>query len=91
MFNRLVTIPFLFLVIRYAATAPGVKLALEDVTLVNTLGAIVLLFISYDLVYVQFHRALHIRALYPLVHKHHHRQHAPSRGNTDAVGAVIST
>lgn len=84
-FNRLVTIPFLFLVIRYAATTPGVKLALGDLTLVNTVGAIVLLFLLYDMVYVQFHKALHIRALYPLVHKHHHRQHAPSRGNTDAV------
>ena len=23
--------------------------------------------------------------MYKLVHKHHHRQHAPSRGNTDAI------
>ncbi len=23
--------------------------------------------------------------MYRLVHKHHHRQHAPSRGNTDAI------
>jgi hypothetical protein len=89
-FNRLVTIPFLYLVIRYAATAPGVKLALADITLVNTLGAIALLFFCYDMVYVQFHRVLHIRALYPLVHKHHHRQHAPSRGNTDAVGVDLT-
>jgi sterol desaturase/sphingolipid hydroxylase (fatty acid hydroxylase superfamily) len=26
-----------------------------------------------------------LRSVYRLVHKHHHRQHAPSRGNTDAV------
>ena len=25
------------------------------------------------------------RSIYKLVHKHHHRQHAPSRGNTDAI------
>lgn len=35
--------------------------------------------------YALFHRALHLQDVYPLVHKHHHRQHAPSRGNTDAI------
>jgi sterol desaturase/sphingolipid hydroxylase (fatty acid hydroxylase superfamily) len=32
-----------------------------------------------------FHRALHHRSIYHLVHKHHHKQKAPSRGNTDAI------
>ena len=44
-----------------------------------------LLFALYDLVYSLFHRALHHQRVYRLVHKHHHRQHAPSRGNTDAI------
>jgi sterol desaturase/sphingolipid hydroxylase (fatty acid hydroxylase superfamily) len=32
-----------------------------------------------------FHRILHLRSLYPIIHKHHHRQKAPSRGNLDAI------
>jgi sterol desaturase/sphingolipid hydroxylase (fatty acid hydroxylase superfamily) len=44
-----------------------------------------LLFVVYDFVYTPMHRIMHIRSLYPLVHKHHHRQHSPFRGNTDAV------
>lgn len=32
------------------------------------------LYVFYDLVYTNFHRLLHVRWLYPLIHKHHHRQ-----------------
>ena len=34
--------------------------------------------------YSLFHRFLHHRSVYAWVHKHHHRQCAPSRGNVDA-------
>jgi len=44
-----------------------------------------LLFLIYDLFYVMFHRALHIRAIYPYIHKHHHRQVSPFRGTYDGV------
>lgn len=54
-------------------------------TLRNTAGALVALFVVFDFFYTLFHRALHIRAVYPWVHKHHHRQLAPSRGNADAI------
>jgi len=43
------------------------------------------LFVIYDLFYSRFHHLLHWRAIYGLVHKHHHKQKAPSRGNYDAV------
>jgi sterol desaturase/sphingolipid hydroxylase (fatty acid hydroxylase superfamily) len=36
-------------------------------------------------VYTLFHGALHIKSIYGYIHKHHHRQKAPSRGNVDAV------
>jgi sterol desaturase/sphingolipid hydroxylase (fatty acid hydroxylase superfamily) len=39
----------------------------------------------YDFFYHLFHRALHLRSVYKYIHKHHHMQHAPSRGNVDAV------
>ena len=42
------------------------------------------LFIVYDFFYTLLHGFLHIRAVYPLIHKHHHRQHFPTRGYLDA-------
>jgi sterol desaturase/sphingolipid hydroxylase (fatty acid hydroxylase superfamily) len=57
----------------------------EQATLSNTLLAVPVLFVLYDLFYSLFHRALHIKSVYSLVHKHHHRQHAPSRGAVDAL------
>lgn len=47
--------------------------------------AFLALYVVYDLFYTVFHRALHLRGVYRFVHKHHHRQKAPSRGNADAV------
>jgi len=43
------------------------------------------LFLVYDAFYSVFHRALHHRSVYAYVHKHHHRQLVPTRGNTDAI------
>ena len=43
-------------------------------TLSNTFGSLALFYVFYDFFYTLFHRALHIRALYPLIHKHHHKQ-----------------
>lgn len=84
-FNRLVTVPFVFLSLRFLWRSPSVQWQLHDVTLLNTVAAYVALHVVYDLFYTLFHTALHVRWLYPLIHKHHHRQHAPSRGNLDAI------
>lgn len=46
----------------------------ETLRLSNTLGSFVAFYVAYDLVYTLFHRALHIRAIYPWIHKHHHKQ-----------------
>lgn len=43
------------------------------------------LFIIYDFFYTLFHWALHWPPIYPLIHKHHHRQMSPFRGNADAI------
>ncbi|CCD14587.1 unnamed protein product [Trypanosoma congolense IL3000] len=43
------------------------------------------LFIIYDFFYTPFHWALHWPPIYPLIHKHHHRQITPFRGNDDAI------
>jgi sterol desaturase/sphingolipid hydroxylase (fatty acid hydroxylase superfamily) len=47
----------------------------------NTLGALIGLYVVFDFFYMSFHRALHHGSVYKFVHKHHHRQKAPSRGN----------
>lgn len=82
-FNWLSTPMFMFHLYRRVWTS--CPWALQDMTLFNTLAALPLLFITYDLIYCLFHRALHIRGLYGLVHKHHHKQNVPTRGNVDAV------
>ena len=57
----------------------------EDISLWNTILPIPLLFIVYDFFYTLLHWALHVKAIYAYVHKHHHHQKAPSRANIDAV------
>ena len=57
---------------------------LSQMTIGNTIIALGIMFISMDLLYAPLHHALHLPSLYPLVHKHHHRQHYPTRGYLDA-------
>lgn len=83
--NKFATALFVYHFIRYTINAPNIKWRSEEVTLGNTLGAYIAFYFFYDFFYMWFHRTLHIRSLYPLIHKHHHRQKAPSRGNIDAI------
>lgn len=59
--------------------------AFEELSLVNTILPIPLLFITYDFFYTLLHWFLHVKGVYVYVHKHHHHQKAPSRANIDAV------
>lgn len=78
--------PFAYLVLRYAYfAAPRVAWGLNDFTFVNTVLALPLLYIIYDFFYVILHGVLHVKGIYGYIHKHHHHQKAPSRGNTDAI------
>ena len=43
------------------------------------------LFALYDLFYVPWHRLLHVPAIYPWVHKHHHQQVVCFRGTFDGI------
>jgi len=54
-------------------------------TLLDTLPALVLMFVVDDLVYAPLHRFMHWRPVYWLVHKHHHKQTHPVRGYFDAA------
>ena len=77
LFNRL-CVPLLTLsMFCFAWTHPEhVEWDLSKATPLNTLGSLAALFAVYDVVYAPYHRLLHVRALYPLVHAHHHRQRA---------------
>lgn len=57
---------------------------LSQLSLGNTIIAIGIMFISMDLLYAPLHHFLHLPSMYPLIHKHHHRQHFPVRGYLDA-------
>ena len=57
---------------------------LTELTLSNTIIALGIMFISMDILYAPLHHILHLPSFYPLVHKHHHRQHFPTRGYLDA-------
>jgi sterol desaturase/sphingolipid hydroxylase (fatty acid hydroxylase superfamily) len=64
--------------------SPVVSLDPQDIGLLNTIGALYVMFVTLDLCYAPVHHILHMPALYPLIHKHHHRQHFPTRGYLDA-------
>jgi len=83
--NKCLIILFTYHVICVSYYTPTILWRLEDVSVMNTLGSLVAFYLFYDIWYMTFHRILHIRALYPLIHKHHHRQKAPSRGNIDGI------
>jgi len=84
-FNKLVTIVFVYHLVQVVYHTPSIKKLPEEATVVNTLGSLVAFYVVYDFFYANFHRVLHFRSLYAYVHKHHHRQKAPSRGNLDAI------
>jgi sterol desaturase/sphingolipid hydroxylase (fatty acid hydroxylase superfamily) len=65
----------------------SVSWAAEQSTLTATALALPLLFLTDDLMYYGWHRTLHWPPLYLLIHKQHHKEHAPSRGANDAVNA----
>jgi len=83
--NKAITAIFTYQLLAFLWTAPAVVWSLSSLTLLNGLLPLGLLFIVYDFFYTPFHRLLHVRTLYGAVHKHHHRQMAPTRGNTDAI------
>jgi sterol desaturase/sphingolipid hydroxylase (fatty acid hydroxylase superfamily) len=86
--SKLLTAAFTYHAIRYAWTQEAVvwpRGGASGATVANTLLALPLLYVVYDLFYTFFHRALHHPSVYAYVHKHHHRQVVPARGNTDAI------
>lgn len=84
-FNKLTTVSFTYHLLRYTWTSTAIAWDAESFSWGSTLLTWALFHIVYDFFYTLFHLALHVPSLYPYIHKHHHRQVNPSRGNMDAV------
>eukprot|EP00040_Diaphanoeca_grandis_P039802 m.260196 g.260196 ORF g.260196 m.260196 type:complete len:263 (-) comp39410_c0_seq1:39-827(-) len=88
-FNRLLSFLFVFNVLQFifgsGAETGHIIWSMDQASFLNVGGSLVAMFLFYDFFYCLFHMALHHRSVYALVHKHHHRQKAPSRGNADAI------
>lgn len=84
-FNKLSTTVLSYHLVRYAWLSSSVSWRMDEINFFNTVLAFPALYLVYDFFYVWFHWALHIQVLYPWVHKHHHRQRVPFRGNLDAL------
>jgi len=83
--NTLITACFLYHFLTFLWTSPSVSWNPEEITVLNTVAACVAQFALYDLLYQSFHRFLHQGWVYPWIHKHHHRQKAPTRGVFDGI------
>ena len=83
--NKFTTSVFTYHALRYCWTSAEIKWSLSEATALNTVVAFPVLFLVYDFFYALWHRFLHLRQFYALIHKHHPHQAAPTRGNVDAV------
>jgi len=83
--NKAQTPPFIYFLTRYMYYAPNTMWNFSEVTVMNTLFPIPVILVVFDFFYTLLHWTLHLQFIYPYIHKHHHRQKAPSRGTDDAV------
>lgn len=83
--NRQLVLLMTYHYLQHLAHSPRIPWELAQLSAANTLLGLPACFVLYDATYVALHRLLHVRALYPWIHKHHHRQIVPTRGNTDAI------
>lgn len=84
-FSHVAIVVMTFHYLQFLACSPNVIWRIDEMTVANTCIPLPAFFLVYDLFYAPFHRALHHRSIYAYVHKHHHRQVVPTRGNSDAI------
>mmetsp|Transcript_15495 Transcript_15495/g.35893 ORF Transcript_15495/g.35893 Transcript_15495/m.35893 type:complete len:367 (-) Transcript_15495:262-1362(-) len=79
--------PFLYFMLRYCFHEPNMIWTFgdDDFCLKTVLAPLPVFFFVYDFFYTLLHGFLHVHALYPYIHQHHHVQKAPSRATDDAV------
>lgn len=69
--------PFVYFFLRYCFYEPNILWSLDDLSLKTILLPLPAFFITFDFFYTIMHWALHIKAVYGYIHKHHHHQKAP--------------
>ena len=80
--------PFVYFFLRFICSPTNndvVLWSLDDLSFKTVLLPLPIIFIIFDFFYTALHWALHIKAIYGWIHKHHHIQKAPSRGTDDAI------
>eukprot|EP01064_Diplonema_japonicum_P026495 TRINITY_DN37936_c0_g1_i1.p1 TRINITY_DN37936_c0_g1~~TRINITY_DN37936_c0_g1_i1.p1 ORF type:complete len:255 (+),score=11.62 TRINITY_DN37936_c0_g1_i1:74-838(+) len=83
MVNKFITVIFTYHTGQWAWVA--CEWNINEFALFISIAQLISLFIIYEFFYYMFHRGLHHPSVYPVIHKHHHQQHSPFRGNTDAI------
>jgi len=83
--NCVITTTFFYFFTGYLHSSPNISWDMTELTVWNTVVSTVVQFGLYDLIYHCFHRTLHLGAIYPYIHKHHHKQKAPTRGVMDGI------
>jgi sterol desaturase/sphingolipid hydroxylase (fatty acid hydroxylase superfamily) len=79
------TVPFTYFYVRFNLHQHNILWEWNEITIWNTLLPLPVLFVVFDFFYTLLHWFLHLKSIYPHIHKHHHQQKAPSRANIDAV------
>ena len=69
--------PFVYFLLRFLSLEPNVLWTWEDLSVRTALLPLPVIFLVFDLFYTSLHWALHIKAVYGYIHKHHHHQKAP--------------
>jgi len=83
--NKAANPPFVYFLVRYMYYEPNSVWNISEGALRNVLLPLPFIYIIYDFFYTILHWGLHKKSIYRFIHKHHHTQKAPSRGNVDAV------
>ena len=69
--------PFVYFFLRYCFSGPNILWSLQDMTIWTVILPLPVFFLVFDFFYTSLHWALHVKAIYGYVHKHHHTQKAP--------------
>lgn len=83
--NKAATPPFVYFLLKFMYLDENSLWSMESMGFQSVLLPLPFLFVIYDFFYTILHWALHVKAIYGFIHKHHHHQKAPSRANVDAV------
>lgn len=68
-FNKCITPIFAYHVVRLIWSSPSYPWGITEITFSNTIICLLCMFVIYDFFYYWFHRFLHLKFIYPWVHK----------------------